>query len=187
MDGMEATSVVEVPSRPPAGESRGATPRPEGNAGAASRERRATICQVLHGLQVGGAEVLAARLARQLGGEFRFVFACLDELGSLGLGLRDEGFTVEVLDRRPGLDGRCARRLAGIARRERADVLHAHQYAPSSTARPDGCSGPGPRCCSPSTAGNIPTTRVRSESWPTACCSAGATGSSPSARRSAAP
>ena len=49
----------------------------------------ATIGQVLHGLRVGGAEVLAARLARRLRGAYRFVFACLDELGTLGQELRD--------------------------------------------------------------------------------------------------
>jgi len=92
--------------------------------------RTATVCQVLHGLPVGGAEVLAARLARQLNRDYRFVFICLDELGSLGSELRDEGFPVEVLNRRPGLDWRCTRRLAEIVRRERVDVLHAHQYTP---------------------------------------------------------
>jgi L-malate glycosyltransferase len=90
----------------------------------------ATVCQILHGLQVGGAEVLAARLARQLNRDYRFLFICLDELGSLGRELRDEGFPVEVLDRRPGLDWRCARRLAEITHREQVDVLHAHQYTP---------------------------------------------------------
>ena len=92
--------------------------------------RHATICQVLHGLQVGGAEILAARLARQLNRDYRFLFICLDELGTLGQELRFEGFSVQVVDRRPGLDRRSARRLAGIIRRERVDVLHAHQYTP---------------------------------------------------------
>ena len=47
-------------------------PGPEGRSGGAPAwaslavPRRATVCQVLHGLQVGGAEVLAARLARRL-------------------------------------------------------------------------------------------------------------------------
>ncbi|QDV39717.1 glycosyltransferase [Tautonia plasticadhaerens] len=91
---------------------------------------RPTICQVLHGLEVGGAEVLAAIMARRLGDEFRFVFACLDDLGTLGEALRDEGFPVEVFGRRPGLDGRCALNLATLLRRERVDVLHAHQYTP---------------------------------------------------------
>jgi glycosyltransferase involved in cell wall biosynthesis len=89
-----------------------------------------TVCQILHGLNVGGAEVLAARLARQLREVYRFVFVCLDELGTLGEALRDEGFPVEVIGRRPGLDFRCARRLADIMRRERVDLVHAHQYTP---------------------------------------------------------
>src|SRR5262249_31788342 len=54
----------------------------------------------------------------------------LDDLGSLGQELRGEGFAVEVLNRRPGVDWSCARRLAEIVRRERVDVLHAHQYTP---------------------------------------------------------
>lgn len=93
-------------------------------------KRKPTVCQLLHGLWVGGAEVLAARLARQLRDYYRFVFVCLDELGSLGEELQREGFRVEVLGRQPGLDWRCPVRLAKILRQERADVLHAHQYTP---------------------------------------------------------
>ncbi len=104
----------------PAAETPGREPRP----------RLGTICQVLHSLEVGGAEVLAARLARSLKGDYRFLFLCLDELGSLGRELREEGFPVEVLDRRSGLDWQCARRLSEIGRRERVDVLQAHQYTP---------------------------------------------------------
>jgi glycosyltransferase involved in cell wall biosynthesis len=89
-----------------------------------------TVCQVLHSLQVGGAEVLAARLARGLRGACRFVFACLDELGTLGEELRAEGFPVEVLGRQSGVDWRCAWRLARLLRRERVDLVHAHQYTP---------------------------------------------------------
>jgi sugar transferase (PEP-CTERM/EpsH1 system associated) len=90
----------------------------------------ATICQVLHTLHVGGAEVLAARLARQLRDRYRFVFACLDELGSLGAELQREGFPVTVLQRRPGWDWRCSLRLARLLRRERVAVVQAHQYTP---------------------------------------------------------
>jgi glycosyltransferase involved in cell wall biosynthesis len=92
--------------------------------------RRPAVCQVLHGLRVGGAEVLAARLARRLQQSYRFSFVCLDELGSLGEELRGEGFTVEVLDRRPGIDIRFALRLARFLRRQRIELLHAHQYTP---------------------------------------------------------
>jgi glycosyltransferase involved in cell wall biosynthesis len=91
---------------------------------------RPTICQVLHGLGVGGAEVLAARLARRLADAYRFVFVCLDELGVLGERLRDEGFPTSVIDRGPGFDWRCSRRLAEVLRNERVELVHAHQYAP---------------------------------------------------------
>lgn len=97
-----------------------------------------TICQVLHSLRMGGAEVLAARLARRLTGPYRFVFACLEEVGTLGADLRTEGFPVDVLGRRPGIDWRCMRRLASLLRRERVDLVHAHQYTPffyAATAR----------------------------------------------------
>jgi len=89
-----------------------------------------TICQVLHSLTVGGAEVLAARIARRLQGQYRFVFACLDDVGTLGEQLRHEGFAVEVVERRPGTDLGCMRRLAGLWRREGASLVHAHQYTP---------------------------------------------------------
>jgi glycosyltransferase involved in cell wall biosynthesis len=88
------------------------------------------ICQLLHSLRMGGAEVLAARLARRLGDRFRFVFACLDELGSLGAELRREGFVVEIIGRRPGIDWRCSLRLARWLKGQCVDVLHAYQYTP---------------------------------------------------------
>jgi glycosyltransferase involved in cell wall biosynthesis len=92
--------------------------------------KRPTICHLLHSLRVGGAEVLAARLARQLAGSFQFLFVCLDELGSLGGELREEGFPVRVLERKPGLDWGLPRRLAALWRREGVDLIHAHQYTP---------------------------------------------------------
>src|SRR5262245_60547123 len=81
--------------------------------------RTVTVCQVLHTLRVGGAEVLAARLARRLRDRYRFLFVCLEEVGSLGEELSAEGFPVHALGRRPGLDWRLALRLAGLLRRER--------------------------------------------------------------------
>jgi glycosyltransferase involved in cell wall biosynthesis len=96
----------------------------------APARRPVTVCHVLHSLKVGGAEVLAARLARRLSGDFRVLFACLDELGTLGQQLRDDGFPVEVLGRRPGVDWRCVLRLARLLRRERVDLVQAHQYTP---------------------------------------------------------
>jgi glycosyltransferase involved in cell wall biosynthesis len=91
---------------------------------------RGTICQILHSLAVGGAEVLATGLARRFRRDFRFLFVCLDELGTLGQDLRAEGFPVWVLGRRPGLDWRCPLTLARLLRRERVGLMHAHQYTP---------------------------------------------------------
>jgi sugar transferase (PEP-CTERM/EpsH1 system associated) len=91
---------------------------------------RPVVCQLLHGLEVGGAEVLAARLGRRLRDAYRFLFVCLDHLGSLGEGLRKEGFPVVVLGRQPGIDWRCVWRLARLMRRERVGLIHAHQYGP---------------------------------------------------------
>lgn len=96
----------------------------------ASGGDRVTVCQVLHSLNIGGAEVLAARISRELSDRFRFVFACLDELGTLGAELQSEGYPVEVLDRRPGFDRRGARRLAAWFRSQHVNVIHAHQYTP---------------------------------------------------------
>lgn len=98
--------------------------------GRRSESRVATVCQLLIGLGIGGAEVLAARMARRLRSNYRFIFACLDEQGPLGEELRSEGFPIHVLGRRPGVDWRCARRLARLLRRERVDLVHAHQYTP---------------------------------------------------------
>ena len=91
---------------------------------------RTTICQVLLTLGIGGAEVLASRLAHRLRDHHRFVFICLDEVNILGDQLRQEGFPVHDVSRQPGFDWRCAVRIARILRNERVDLVHAHQYTP---------------------------------------------------------
>ncbi|WP_406695901.1 glycosyltransferase [Singulisphaera sp. Ch08] len=91
---------------------------------------KTTVCQVLFTLTLGGAEVLAARIARRLSGQYRMIFACLEELGPLGEQLRADDFEVHVLARRPGIDWRCARSLTNLLHCERVDVVHAHQYGP---------------------------------------------------------
>ncbi len=89
-----------------------------------------TVCQLLHSLNVGGAEILAGRLVHRLADRFRFVFACLDSIGSLGCQLKSEGFPVHLIGRQPGLDWCCPLRLARVLRDEHVDVVHAHQYTP---------------------------------------------------------
>ena len=96
----------------------------------AEQYKQKTVCQLLHSLDVGGAEILAVQLARHLNHEFRIVFACLDQVGSLGRSLQDEGVPVYLLDRRPGIDLGCGLRLARILRDNGVDLIHAHQYTP---------------------------------------------------------
>ncbi len=99
---------------------------------------RATVCHVLFSLTVGGAEILAARLARRLSGSHRSVFCCLDDIGPLGDQLRADGFTVNHLQRRSGLNLGSSNRLASLLRSEKVDVIHAHQFGPffyGATAR----------------------------------------------------
>ncbi len=88
------------------------------------------VCQLLHSLTVGGAEVLAARLGRFLRERYRFIFVCLDDLGPLGEELQADGFPVRTLDRGDGIDWSCARRLSRLLKDESVDLVHAHQYTP---------------------------------------------------------
>lgn len=93
-------------------------------------ERRPIIAHVLHRLDRAGAEVLAARLARDLRERFDFVFFCLDGLGPLADELASDGFVVEALGRKPGIDRSLARRLRERLIHHRIDLIHAHQYTP---------------------------------------------------------
>lgn len=100
------------------------------NARPASVQSLPTICQIVHSLDVGGAELLAVQLAQNAAPQFRPVFVCLDVLGSMAEQVRAKGIPVAVLGRRPGFDVRCVWRLARFLRHEAVDVVQAHQYAP---------------------------------------------------------
>ncbi|RMG01842.1 MAG: glycosyltransferase [Planctomycetota bacterium] len=88
------------------------------------------VCQVLHSLSVGGAEVLAQRLAEGLASRFRISFVCLDEAGESAESVRAKGFPVQVIGRRPGFDRRCLAALRRHTVENRVDVYLAHQYTP---------------------------------------------------------
>lgn len=104
-----------------------ATPQPTT---AKSQDTRPTICHVIHALGVGGAEVLVDVMVRRMNEHYRCVVAVLDEIGEIGERLLTDGFVVEHLHRQPGIDRGCAKRLDEFAKREGAQVLHAHQYTP---------------------------------------------------------
>ncbi len=88
------------------------------------------VMHVTLGLDPGGAERLVVDLVRAMSGHGTALVACLDHLGVWGDELSREGITVHLLGRRPGFRPGLARRLWRLARDERADVLHCHQYTP---------------------------------------------------------
>lgn len=94
------------------------------------QSNRPVIAHVLHRLDRAGAEVLAAGLARALRDRFEFVFLCLDALGPLAEELGGDGFVVEALERRPGIDLALGRRLRGKLTTHNVSLVHAHQYTP---------------------------------------------------------
>jgi glycosyltransferase involved in cell wall biosynthesis len=96
----------------------------------ANHRSKPVICQLVHTLNVGGAEILARQFAERAHNEFDFVFACLDSAGLMADELRAADYPVEALARRPGFDWACVRRLAELCRRHHVQVIHAHQYAP---------------------------------------------------------
>lgn len=95
---------------------------------------RPVVCHVVHTLGMGGAEVLATRIARRLGDRYQAVFACLDDGGILADDLLRDEVPVTVLHRRGGLDFRCAKKLSTWLQRHNVSVVHAHQVTPLSYA-----------------------------------------------------
>ena len=75
------------------------------------------------------------------------MFACLDDLGPLGEKLREDGYPVCVLNRQPGWDLACARRLREFVKSEQVDLIHAHQYTPFSYALMSGLFRSRPPVC----------------------------------------
>jgi glycosyltransferase involved in cell wall biosynthesis len=91
---------------------------------------RPVIAHVLHRLDRAGAEVLAAGLSRALRDRFDFVFFCLDGLGPLADELSADGFVVEELGRKPGVDLALGKRVRLRLIAHNAALVHAHQYTP---------------------------------------------------------
>jgi glycosyltransferase involved in cell wall biosynthesis len=92
------------------------------------REDLVKAMLLVHGLDVGGAETMIARLAqylRRCGDTVEI--GCLGTLGTLGEELRREGIDVVVHERRAGFDTTLAWRIARRVRRRQTDVVHLHQ------------------------------------------------------------
>ncbi len=87
------------------------------------------LLQLVHGLPIGGTEVMVCHLVRglrRLGVDV--AVACMDQVGELGEGLKAEGVSVELLTRKTGLDRQLGRRIASLVRSGGFDLVHAHQY-----------------------------------------------------------
>jgi sugar transferase (PEP-CTERM/EpsH1 system associated) len=85
---------------------------------------------VLHSLVVAGAETLVHGMIGRMRSRWDFSVYVLDEIGALGEDLRANGVPVTELGRRPGVDAALVRRLGRALRRDRVDLVHAHQYTP---------------------------------------------------------
>jgi sugar transferase (PEP-CTERM/EpsH1 system associated) len=103
---------------------------PLADASQTTSARKPVICQLVHTLNVGGAEILARQFAEAGGDRFRFVFACLDAPGVMAEELATQGYAIEVVGRRAGFDLGCAWRLGRVLRKHGVELVHAHQYAP---------------------------------------------------------
>ena len=76
----------------------------------------------------GGAETIVKKLASSLdAGRFRSV-VCLFRAGWLHDAVRDQGIPASIIGIDGALDFRWARTFAALVRRERVDVIHAHEF-----------------------------------------------------------
>lgn len=95
------------------------------------------ILHVVISMVVGGAERLVYDMVRYPKfTDNKPIVCCLENLGELGAKLREQGFTVHVKQRRPGLDWSIITWLRDIIRQEGVVVVHAHQYTPLFYATP---------------------------------------------------
>jgi len=100
---------------------------------------RPTIGHVVHRLDLAGADVLAADVARTLTDRYRFVFLSLGPTGALGqrlIGLDHKVIQLRAAAEPPrlGPGPLTAARLRRAVQRYRIDLLHAHQFAPCFAA-----------------------------------------------------
>jgi L-malate glycosyltransferase len=85
------------------------------------------VMHVVHGLDVGGLELMLNRMVKRLDpARFRCTMCCYDMRGNLAEDFEQAGVPVYLHSRRPGVDYRYPFRLARLFRRERVDLAHLH-------------------------------------------------------------
>jgi glycosyltransferase involved in cell wall biosynthesis len=88
------------------------------------------VLQVVLSLAPGGTERLVVELSQRLHLRYGMAVCCLDEPGAWADGLEQAGIPVTALGRRPGFRPSLGARIAKIAERDGATVLHCHHYSP---------------------------------------------------------
>lgn len=91
---------------------------------------RPHVLHVVLSLHPGGTERLVIDLINRLRSDVDASVCCLDESGHWAKGLIQRGVEVLSLDRSPGFQPSLPHRLAAVARRQCATVLHCHHYSP---------------------------------------------------------
>lgn len=89
------------------------------------------VLHVVHALDPGGAQRLVIEMIRGMQGRRIDSFVCcLDRVGEWAAEVQSLGVPVTTLARKPGFHPVLGRRIAELARANRIDVLHCHQYSP---------------------------------------------------------
>lgn len=88
------------------------------------------IAHILHSMRVAGAEKVVYDIIIGLGNGFKFSIFCLESVGPLGEELIKKGILVRALSRKPGVDFSLIGKLAKEIRKDKIDIIHAHQYTP---------------------------------------------------------
>lgn len=88
------------------------------------------IVHVVPDLAPGGTQRLVIELVNRTRARCESLVCCLDEKGDWSDELERENVPVVALNRRPGFRPDLGWRIASLARRHRAEVLHCHHYSP---------------------------------------------------------
>ena len=91
---------------------------------------RPSLAYVVNNLHPGGTERLVVEMSLIFAREFDLQVFCLDEPGLWADRLRERGIPVYGLWRQPGLDIAISVKLAQHFRRQRTQIVHAHQCTP---------------------------------------------------------
>jgi glycosyltransferase involved in cell wall biosynthesis len=88
------------------------------------------VLQVVLTLDTGGTERLVVEICRRLQRRFRMAVCTLDNPGVWAAELDAEGIGVTSVNRRPGFHPSIGWRVAQVAKRTGAKVIHCHHYSP---------------------------------------------------------